>query len=137
LRAEIKVSGIVQGVGFRPFIYRTAAKNGLVGYVRNRGDAVVEIVAEGKKDNIAQFLEDLKEKKPPLAQIYNITTDYNGEEEGFKEFTIMQSSGEAELSGSVIPPDVSICDECLRELRDPEHYHAGVPNVRLLLSRIP
>jgi hydrogenase maturation protein HypF len=121
LRAEIKVSGIVQGVGFRPFIYRAAAKNGVVGYVRNRGDAVVEIVAEGKKDNIAQFLEDLKEKKPPLAQIYNITTDYNGEEEGFKEFTIMKSSGEAELSGSVIPPDVSICDECLRELRDPEN----------------
>jgi hydrogenase maturation protein HypF len=121
LHAEIKVSGIVQGVGFRPFIYRTAAKNGLVGYVRNRGDAVVEIVVEGKKDNVAQFLEDLKEEKPPLAQIYNITTDYDGDMEGFEEFTIIKSSGEAELSGSVIPPDVSICDECLKELRDPKN----------------
>jgi hydrogenase maturation protein HypF len=121
LHAEIKVSGIVQGVGFRPFIYRTAVKNGLVGYVRNRGDAVVEIVAEGKKANLVQFLEDLKEEKPPLAQIYNITTDYKSEEEGFNEFRIIKSSGEAELSGSVIPPDVSICDECLRELRDPEN----------------
>jgi len=121
LHAEIKVSGIVQGVGFRPFIYRTAVKNGLVGYVRNRGDAVVEIVVEGKKDNVAQFLEDLKEEKPPLAQIYNITADYEGDEDGFEEFTIIKSSGEAELSGSVIPPDVSICDECLRELRDPEN----------------
>jgi hydrogenase maturation protein HypF len=121
LHAEIKVSGIVQGVGFRPFIYRTAVKNGLVGYVRNRGDAVVEIVVEGKKANVAQFIEQLKEEKPSLAQIYNITADYEGEEEGFNEFTIMKSSGEAELSGSVIPPDVSICDECLRELRDTEN----------------
>ena len=121
MRAEIKVSGIVQGVGFRPFIYRTAAKNGLVGYVRNRGDAVVEIVVEGKKDNVAQFLEDLKEEKPPLARIYNITADYKAEEEGFNDFRIIKSSGEVELSGSVIPPDVSICDECLRELRDPEN----------------
>jgi len=121
LRAEIKVSGIVQGVGFRPFIYRTAVKNGLVGYVRNRGDAVVEIVVEGKKGNVAQFLEDLKEEKPLLAQIYNITADYKADQAGFGEFTIIKSSGEAELSGSVIPPDVSICDECLRELRDPKN----------------
>jgi hydrogenase maturation protein HypF len=121
LRAEIKVSGIVQGVGFRPFIYRIAVKNRLVGYVRNRGDAVVEIVAEGNKANIAQFLEDLKAEKPPLAQIYNIKADYKAEEEGFSEFRIIESSGEAKLSGSVIPPDVSICDECLRELRDPEN----------------
>jgi hydrogenase maturation protein HypF len=121
LRAEIKVSGIVQGVGFRPLIYRTALKNSLVGYVRNRGDAVVEIVAEGNKVNIAQFLENLKAEKPPLAQIYNITVDYKAAEEGFSEFSIIRSSGEAKLSGSVIPPDVSICDECLRELRDPEN----------------
>jgi len=119
LRAEIKVSGIVQGVGFRPFIYRTAVKNGLRGYVRNRGDAIVEIVIEGTKDNITQFLEDLKAEKPPLARIYNISADYKAEEEGFSEFRIMKSSGEAKLSGSVIPPDVSICDECVRELRDP------------------
>jgi hydrogenase maturation protein HypF len=119
LRAEIKVSGIVQGVGFRPFVYRNAVKNGLGGYVRNRGDAVVEIVVEGDKNSIAQFMEDLKAEKPPLARIYNITTDYKTKEEGFGEFRIVESSGETELSGSVIPPDVSVCDECLRELRDP------------------
>jgi len=96
-------------------------KNGLGGYVRNRGDAVVEIVVEGDEGNIVQFLEDLEKKKPPLAQIYNITTDYKKEEEGFNEFRIKKSSGEAKLSGSVIPPDVSICDECLRELRDPQN----------------
>ncbi len=121
MRAEIRISGIVQGVGFRPFIYRTASKNDLVGYVRNRGDAIVEVVVEGNKDNIFQLLKDLKEKKPPLAQIHNMTVDYNKDEVGFKEFRILKSSGQVELSGSVIPPDVSICDECLRELRDPKN----------------
>ncbi len=121
MRAEIKVSGIVQGVGFRPFIYRTAVTNGLVGYVRNRGDAFVEIVIEGKKGNVAQFLTDLKQKKPPLAQIYNITTNYGEDKGEFQEFSIFESSGEAELSGSVIPPDVSICDDCLKELRSPKN----------------
>ncbi len=121
MHAEIKVSGIVQGVGFRPFIYRTATRNRLVGYVRNRGDAVVEIFTEGKKDSIAQFLKDLKEEKPPLAQIYNIIVDYKTQEVGFNKFWIMESSGEVEISGSVIPPDISICEKCLRELRDPKN----------------
>ena len=76
MRAKIKVSGIVQGVGFRPFIYRTAVKNKLVGYIRNRGDGVVDIVVEGKKNNITHFLEDLKEKKPPLSRIYDVNINY-------------------------------------------------------------
>jgi hydrogenase maturation protein HypF len=121
LHAEINVSGIVQGVGFRPFIYRTAVKNGLVGYVRNRGDAIVEIVVEGKKDRVTQFLKDLEKDKPPLAQIFNLETNYGKDAGAFKEFTIIKSSGEAKLSGSVVPPDVSICDDCLRELREPEN----------------
>jgi len=121
LHAEILVSGIVQGVGFRPFIYRTAVNNRLTGHVRNRGDAVVEIVIEGKKPNIAQFLKDLETKKPVLAQIYNTQINYKTGEQGFAEFKIIKSSCETEFSGSVIPPDVSICNECLRELRDPEN----------------
>jgi len=121
LRAEIKVSGIVQGVGFRPFIYRTAVKNGLVGYVRNRGDAVVEIVVEGNKNNVTRFLDGLRDEKPPLARIYDLTTNYRDDEGSFEKFTIVKSSEDTELSGSVIPPDVSICNECLKELRDPKN----------------
>jgi hydrogenase maturation protein HypF len=121
LRTEIRVSGIVQGVGFRPFIYRIAVKNELVGYVRNRGDAVVEIVVEGSKNDIENFLKDLREKKPPLARVYQTKINYTKDRGGFKEFTILKSSEEIELSGSVIPPDVSICDECLSELRDPKN----------------
>jgi hydrogenase maturation protein HypF len=121
LRAEIKISGIVQGVGFRPFVYRKAVKNRLVGYVRNRGDAIVEIVTEGKKESITQFLEDIRTEKPPLARICNIKTKYKTKEEGLNKFRIIQSSDKTKLSGSVVPPDVSICSECLKELREPEN----------------
>ena len=121
VRVKIRVTGIVQGVGFRPFIYRTAEKNGLDGYVRNRGDAGVEILLEGKGENVQNFLRDLREKKPPLARVYEIITlPLKGKYE-YENFTIFKSSEEAELSGSVIPPDIAICDECLRELRDPKN----------------
>ncbi len=121
MRAEIKVSGIVQGVGFRPFIYRTAVENGLVGFVRNRGDAYVEIVVEGRKGDIEKFLQDLKNNTPPLAHIYDVTTKYAKDKSEFEKFTILRSSDKVELSGSVIPPDVSICNECLNELRNPKN----------------
>jgi hydrogenase maturation protein HypF len=120
VRAKVKVTGIVQGVGFRPFIYRTAVENKLKGYVKNMGDAGVEILLEGTESNIKNFQRKLKQKKPPLAQIYEvITTRVSGKRE-YERFTINRSSKEAELSGSVIPPDVAICDECLKELRQPK-----------------
>jgi len=118
LRAEIKVKGIVQGVGFRPFIYRTAVKNRLTGYVRNRGDAGVEIVIEGAENNVTRFINELKSNSPPLARIYNIATKYSEDRKDFEEFTILKSTENVEFSGSVIPPDVSICDECLKEMRN-------------------
>jgi len=120
LRAEIKVSGIVQGVGFRPFVYRTALENRLTGYVRNRGDAFVEIVVEGRDENVKAFLKDLRQKKPPLARIHDVKTKFLEGTNEFDGFSILKSSAEAAFSGSVIPPDVSICEACLRELRDPE-----------------
>jgi hydrogenase maturation protein HypF len=120
VRIKVSVTGIVQGVGFRPFIYRTAVRDQLKGYVRNRGDAGVEILLEGEEPNVKSFLKDLKEKKPPLAQIHQIiTTDLQGKEE-YDRFTIYKSSNKAELAGSVIPPDIAICNDCLHELRDPK-----------------
>jgi hydrogenase maturation protein HypF len=120
LRVKINVTGIVQGVGFRPFVYRVAVRNGLAGYVRNRGDAGVEILLEGEEKSIESFLRDLKEKKPPLAQIHDIITKrFMGDNE-YSKFAIIKSSEKAELSGSVIPPDIAICDDCLRELYDPK-----------------
>ena len=59
MRVKLNVTGIVQGVGFRPFIYRIAVRNGLAGYVRNRGDAGVEVLLEGDAQNIESFMRDL------------------------------------------------------------------------------
>ncbi|MEM3550041.1 MAG: carbamoyltransferase HypF [Candidatus Bathyarchaeia archaeon] len=118
MRLKVRITGIVQGVGFRPFVYRTAVKNGLKGYVKNTGDACVEILLEGSEKTVRMFLRDLQEKKPPLAKIHEVTvTELEGEDE-YLEFKIQKSSEEKELSGSVISPDIAICNECLKELRD-------------------
>ena len=121
MRVRASVKGIVQGVGFRPFVYRIAVKNNLKGYVMNKGDAGVEILLEGQDRNVRAFLADLRRKKPPLAQIYEIaTTQLQGKNE-HGNFTIQKSSREAEHSGSIIPPDIAICPECLQELRLPRN----------------
>lgn len=118
MRAKITVTGIVQGVGFRPFIYRRAMANNLKGYVRNRGDAGVEIVVEGEENNIKHFLDDLEKKKPPQAKTCETRVDCEENTENYSQFTILNSTQAKELQGSVIPPDIAICDECLKELRD-------------------
>ena len=106
-------------MGFRPFVYRTAVRLGLAGYVRNRGDAGVEILLEGQQEAIDGFLRDLTERKPPQAQIHNITkTPLSGKNQ-YSQFTIIKSSEALENLGSVVPPDSAICNDCLRELRTP------------------
>ena len=120
MRVKINVTGIVQGVGFRPFIYRLAVRNGLVGYVRNKGDAGVEILLEGDAQNIAYFMRDLTSEKPSLAQIDSICKTKLSGKIQYQNFTIHKSSQEAETSGSIIPPDIAICNQCLAELRDPK-----------------
>ncbi|HLN88674.1 MAG TPA: carbamoyltransferase HypF, partial [Candidatus Binatia bacterium] len=120
MRVRIHVSGIVQGVGFRPFVYRLALQNGLAGYVRNRGDAGVEILLEGDLKRIDNFMDALTAEKPPLAQIDEISrAELSGTNE-YTNFTIYKSSRKAETSGSIIPPDIAICNQCLQELRDPK-----------------
>lgn len=124
MRTEIKAIGVVQGVGFRPFVQRIATANNLKGYVRNRGDAGVEIVVEGRKQDVNNFLKDFKKEKPPLASIYRTLIHYKEETGDFTKFTILKSLETKELTGSVIPADVAICDECLKELRNPtDHRH--------------
>jgi len=118
VRMKIEVTGIVQGVGFRPFVYRTAVKNRLNGYVKNKGDAGVEIILEGREHAIETFLKDLKTEAPPLARIYDITKRKLKGKDEYQGFTISKSSSEAEHAGSIIPPDIAICDDCLRELGD-------------------
>lgn len=121
MRIKVTVKGIVQGVGFRPFVYRTALKFGLKGYVRNRGDAGVEILLEGDQDALDSFLSDLQRHKPPQAQIYEVLkTALSGKNE-YETFTIIKSSDVLEHSGSAVSADIAICSDCLRELRNPNN----------------
>jgi hydrogenase maturation protein HypF len=118
MRARLIVKGIVQGVGFRPFVYRIATANRLVGFVRNLGDAGVEILVEGEPDSVSRFMAQLKDDRPPTSVILQIDATYPPETGGFKEFQIVKSNESRLHAGSVIPPDIAICDNCLRELRD-------------------
>ena len=111
----------MQGVGFRPFIHRIAVKNGLAGYVRNMGDAGVEVLLEGAAEGIEGFMADLVSQKPPLAQIEHLNKTLLLGPNQYHAFTIHHSSNEAQQSGSIIPPDIAICNQCLQELRDPKN----------------
>ena len=109
----IRTKGLVQGIGFRPFVYRIAVKHGLKGYVRNVGDGTVEIFVEG--GNIEGFLKELK--NAPLSQIEKM--DIREEKDrGYENFVIEKSTGERKEKGAIVPPDIAICDECLREMYD-------------------
>jgi hydrogenase maturation protein HypF len=115
-KARILVQGIVQGVGFRPTVYRIAEEMNLNGYVRNLGNSV-EIVLEGSKEEIKNFTKNLKGNKPPISKITNLEIEWLGSYDTpeFDNFLILESS--ADFSGSsVIPPDVAICDKCLEEV---------------------
>ncbi|HIQ38496.1 MAG TPA: carbamoyltransferase HypF, partial [Methanothermococcus okinawensis] len=114
---KIVIKGIVQGVGFRPFIYRIGRDNNLRGYVKNMGN-YVEIVVAGEDRDIKNFLRDIKNKKPPLAKIEKIeVSDYNGPF-NYRNFVIEGSDSKTDGDGGTVPPDVSICEECLREMWD-------------------
>ncbi|WP_440951666.1 carbamoyltransferase HypF [Methanococcoides sp. FTZ1] len=119
---KINVSGVVQGVGFRPFVYRIATENDLCGYVKNTGNDV-EIIAEGNKEDIDRFLHELQNKMPPLSFIDQIRTDFS-RESGFSEFSILESVQD-QTARSIIPPDTAICSDCLRDMYDNKdrHYH--------------
>jgi len=115
-RAKIIVQGIVQGVGFRPTVYRIAKEMDLKGSVRNLGNSV-EIIIEANKDEINQFVDNLKQNKPPISKITNLKLNFEGKvkKPEFDDFIILESS--ADFSGSsVIPPDVAVCDNCLEEI---------------------
>jgi len=121
---RIDVKGIVQGVGFRPFVYRIAKENGLKGYVKNMGN-YVEIVVSGNFNDIDTFLSDLKTKKPTLSQINDIKITNIYSNEIYKDFTIKLSENTKNEEEGTVPPDISICDDCLKEIMDNKNRRAS------------
>jgi hydrogenase maturation protein HypF len=122
--ASIGVRGIVQGVGFRPFVYGLAVKYNLKGWVYNTSEDV-RIEVEGATEAIKQFERELETKAPPLAHIENVTIEYHPPR-GYKNFEIRQSQAQ-EGRYQLISPDVATCQPCLGELLNPEDRRYRYP----------
>jgi hydrogenase maturation protein HypF len=120
---SIHVRGVVQGVGFRPFVYRLARANGLTGWVLN-ADEGVEIHLEGHEQPLQSFLAQLQTETPPAAAISSVDVQ-PAAPSGFTDFTIRVSAGREQPTVR-ISPDLPVCADCLRELFDahnPRHHY--------------
>ena len=121
---RLEVNGIVQGVGFRPFIFQLAQTHRLKGEVANTATGV-SLVIEGAPARIEAFIADLPAKAPPLAHIVEIQA-VSQPVNGFRDFKIIPSRAGTRRA-TLISPDVSVCDDCLAEMRDPVDRRFGYP----------
>ncbi|HZO20621.1 MAG TPA: acylphosphatase, partial [Gemmatimonadaceae bacterium] len=120
----VRVRGVVQGVGFRPFVHRLASRHALSGWVRNRENGV-EIVVAGDAESLEAFVRELRADAPPLAQIAELeTAPYDAG--AAASFTIVPSAESTE-DRQAVAPDVTTCDACIRELRDPTNRRFNYP----------
>ncbi len=113
----ITIHGIVQGVGFRPFINKLAIKHKIKGIVYNKTGTVV-IESSSSLNKLKSFINDIKTKKPPASVIESITLKRIKQKKEFKNFTIAQSKKAKEIK--FIPQDIRICNDCLKELFNPK-----------------
>ena len=116
-RIHLNIRGIVQGVGFRPFLHRLTRQLALNGWVRNTS-AGVELELEGEESRVARFLTALEQEAPPLASIDGVEVTPLPQTAGYTGFTILESEA-LPLRRTLISPDVATCPDCLRELLDP------------------
>ena len=116
---EINITGIVQGVGFRPFLYNLARSLNLNGYILNRGNAGVRLVLQGNSQNLSKFLIETKLKKPKISYIENIETSNLENSQEFKTLDIKKSEEGRGIS-LTLPPDISICNKCLKDMNNPQ-----------------
>ncbi len=120
IRATIK--GIVQGVGFRPFVYNLAVSRQLKGYVKNTGEGVL-LEVQGEDPDVEDFFSAIKRSHPPLAMITEVILKELPIDH-LESFEVLGSQ-ETPLKEALISPDVSICDDCKRELLDPKDRRFG------------
>ena len=113
-RRRFRVTGVVQGVGFRPFVYGLATRHGLGGYVLNDGEGVL-VEAEGDEHALDAFANSLRAEAPGLARVREVVAERVAPR-GERAFRIVSSSAAA--GSALIPADVATCDDCLRELFD-------------------
>ncbi|WP_078084379.1 carbamoyltransferase HypF [Microbulbifer mangrovi] len=124
-RLRLELTGIVQGVGFRPYIYRLAERYNLCGWVANH-TAGVCVEVEGSKPRLRRFVQSLSRELPPHAEIHSLTTEQIALQ-GDTGFNIRQSDTRAAPAAALILPDLAPCDTCLRELFDRENRRFRYP----------
>jgi hydrogenase maturation protein HypF len=122
---RLTIAGVVQGVGFRPFIYRLACQNGLTGYVKNIGGSAVEVVLEGSSQDIERMVTQISSDKPSAAVIESIEARPL-KAVGFREFRIVESDTSSHAPSN-IPADMAVCDECMSEVLNPGSRWHGYP----------
>ncbi|UCC83245.1 MAG: carbamoyltransferase HypF [Gemmatimonadota bacterium] len=120
---SLRVRGIVQGVGFRPFVFQLAERHGLAGWVRSTSSQV-EIEVEGSGEALAGFLRDLRECAPPPTRIDEIESE-DRPASGYGSFEIVE--GHFDPGWQSIPPDTATCDACLEETLDPSDRRHRYP----------
>ena len=124
MRLKFQISGIVQGVGFRPWVYQLAQRHQLGGYVFN-STLGVTIEVEGPAEALARFESELRREAPPLAELDRIHVEHL-EAVGYQEFTIRDSE-DAAGEFVLVPPDIATCPDCLADLRDPANRRYRYP----------
>ena len=122
--AKISVRGVVQGVGFRPFVYRLAQQYNLKGWVRNTSGNV-EIEVEGDEESFENFLADLEAKAPPMAHIERVEATFHPLK-GYTGFEICQSLSQ-QGQYQLVSPDIATCEDCEREIFHPTDRRFGYP----------
>ncbi|UCD54519.1 MAG: carbamoyltransferase HypF, partial [Dehalococcoidia bacterium] len=114
--AKISVRGVVQGVGFRPFVYRLAQEYNLKGWVRNTSGNV-EIEVEGEGESLEKFLSDLQAKAPPMACLENVEVAFHSAK-GYTDFKIYRSLSQ-KGKYQLVSPDIATCEDCKQEVFSP------------------
>jgi len=117
VRQKFTITGQVQGVGFRPFVYRIALDNAVTGSVNNSPDGVI-IEIQGTPEQVSAFSDDLADKLPPLAKIVTLDSQDMPPVDSESEFTILKSTG-GEGHSVLISPDVATCPDCLADMNAP------------------
>jgi len=125
MRQRFTITGQVQGVGFRPFVYRIALDHGVTGSVNNASAGVL-IEIQGDAGQVGGFAEDLTGKLPPLARIVTLDFEELPPVDGEDGFTILEST-KSEGHSVLISPDVATCEECLNDIRDPDNRRYRYP----------
>ena len=123
-RFAITVRGVVQGVGFRPFVYNAARDRGLAGWVRNEAD-MVRIEVQGDPAALEAFVDAIRHSPPPQARVDVVEVEEIAIQD-FSEFEICTSEGTS-APRPTIPADLATCDECLAEIRDPSQRRYNYP----------